>query len=275
MINSALARQKSLKYSLLITIFMLIFQGCSSKKIESETTESNSGSKVETQEKDLWGGLDGVKFGTKLSEASHAFVFLHGLGGNADNMKNICNNIQTSPKTAFVFLNGPFQARNPGGRAWMLKRGDFEKSRSKVLTVLKSVRAAYPKLEIILGGYSQGAILSSNLISEAPGLVSAVILISPSGNVRYEPREDVIDKPLVFLTHGRDDRVLPFQGSETLHQKLTEKGYEVDWFPYEGGHAPVLEIFPRLNKFLARVQSAEEGDSTNSENSEKSFEANR
>ena len=41
---------------------------------------------------------------------------------------------------------------------------------------------------------------------------------------------------------------------------LVEHGYEVDWYPYRGGHGLPPGLTGRLNQFLERVQNEQESD---------------
>lgn len=44
-------------------------------------------------------------------------------------------------------------------------------------------------------------------------------------------------KPIVFLSHSRDDETVPFSMGQTLHEKMQEMGFHVVWREYrDGGH---------------------------------------
>ena len=253
---------KLLASTSLILFLMLLFCQAGCKQSETEKAADNAYDREESAneltelgnfDKQKWGGLEVAKAGKDLKDAEFIVVFLHGLGANAGDMVLLCQNLSFGDSTSFVFPNGPFRARN-NGRAWMVKRGDFEAAREKIVSLLTFIQSENPTAKVILGGYSQGAIMASNLISDKPQSLEGVILLAPSGQLRYQPDCDADNKPQIFLAHGREDRVLPFEGSDQLRKKLIALNYEVDWFAYDGGHRlpPTLPV--RLNAFIKRVQ---------------------
>lgn len=42
-------------------------------------------------------------------------------------------------------------------------------------------------------------------------------------------------KPLMFLSHSKDDETVPFSLGETLHERMQDIGFNVVWKEYEGG----------------------------------------
>jgi phospholipase/carboxylesterase len=57
-------------------------------------------------------------------------------------------------------------------------------------------------------------------------------------------------RPLVFVSHGRADRVLRFSGAEHLVARLQSSGYSVSFSPFNGGHEISSGTVALLQEFL-------------------------
>jgi phospholipase/carboxylesterase len=58
-------------------------------------------------------------------------------------------------------------------------------------------------------------------------------------------------RPAVFMSHGRQDPVLPFAMSERLKDLLKEQGFAVTWLPFEGGHQIPAAVLAGFRAFVA------------------------
>jgi len=56
----------------------------------------------------------------------------------------------------------------------------------------------------------------------------------------------------VFISHGRQDVVLPFATADRFRKKMAEAGLIVTWVPFDGGHEMPAEVISALNDFLAK-----------------------
>ena len=107
----------------------------------------------------------------------------------------------------------------------------------------------------MLGGFSQGAMVSAEIAFRSDTPLKALILLSPT--VVDEPswRDGI---PLrrglpVFIAHGRQDEVLPFSASARLAETLRTAGLNVTWVPFDGAHDIPRPVVDALNEFLASV----------------------
>lgn len=224
----------------------------------NETTPKSSDNSVESKsvenEPIIWAGLTIRKNGAELKNARRVIVLLHGLGDKAENFSKIGNAFTIDDETCFVYPDAPIK-RPGGGNAWFRGPQTYQPSRDKVVELLKFIKQENPSVDIVLGGFSQGAMMSSNFLEKDVELLSAIILLAPSGRLRDDISGKAKDKPPVFLAHGRYDRVLPFPGSEQLHEKLVQHEYPVEWVPFDGGHVITHDILARVDKFLARTKA--------------------
>jgi phospholipase/carboxylesterase len=196
-----------------------------------------------------WGGLKHSTAGVSLKKAELIIVMLHGYGSSGDDLAGLARVIDPEQRTAFVFPVGPVSL-GFGGRAWSKGDGEgFENSRRQVLDLLVFLHEKNKDAAIVVGGFSQGATLVSNILDEKMTSVAAILLYSPSGFLNH-PARSGDDLPAIFLSHGREDEVLPFSGSVKVREGLLASGYTVDWQAFAGGHAIPPEVIEATNDFL-------------------------
>ena len=204
-------------------------------------------------------------------------VLLHGYGGTADGWIPFSRGIQLSREHRFVFPEAPEATLPPdgsvGGRGWWrlelasYRRGaalpdmsasrpaGLDRSTAKVRLLLEDLRrrAGGTAPVPILGGFSQGGMIAAAVTFESDEPMQALVLLA--GTIVDEPRWTKgmpRRKGLpVFITHGRQDPVLPFEASARLARRMREAGLDVTWVPFEGGHTIPDEVVTALNRFLA------------------------
>lgn len=225
-------------------------------------------------------------------QPSLAVVLCHGYGAPADDLAPIgAELLQTDPAIGegvrFYFPAAPLDLTPlglPGGRAWwpidmqrmvmaaQLGRWDelrakvpegLEAARDKLLSLVEAVQAetGLPLSRMVLGGFSQGAMISTDLALRLPEPVAALCVASGALVAEPEWRQLAAkQKPLqVLQSHGRQDPILPFFGAEALRDLLGETGHEVHFLPFDGGHTipwSMMEGVAGLIKGLAERDSA-------------------
>jgi phospholipase/carboxylesterase len=203
---------------------------------------------------------------------------LHGYGSSPEEWAPFTQTIQWPARGRFVFLQGPEATMPPdgpvGGRAWWrldlashIPPGktvpDLSRDRPPGLKVSATMveerladRRTVPRGAVVLGGYSQGAMVASEVAFRSSVPISALVLLSPtlvdepSWVERFGARRGLP----VFISHGRADTVLSFEIADRFHQKLDAAGAQVTWVPFDGGHEIPAEVVVALNKFLERLQ---------------------
>jgi phospholipase/carboxylesterase len=117
-------------------------------------------------------------------------------------------------------------------------------------------RAAVPRGPVILGGYSQGAMVASEVAFRSRVPLAALIILSgtPVDERSWESHFSERRSLPVFLAHGRQDMTLPFDAADRFRQKLEAAGLQVTWCPFDGGHEIPATVVIALNNFLARLQ---------------------
>jgi phospholipase/carboxylesterase len=110
-------------------------------------------------------------------------------------------------------------------------------ARQMVSGLVDELAAKFPG-PIVLGGFSQGAMLSLDVALHRPAPPAGLILMSGTliAETEWQPRLASLAGVPVMQSHGREDAILPFDAAETLRDLLTAAGAKVDWQPFRGGH---------------------------------------
>ncbi len=212
-----------------------------------------------------------------------AVVLCHGFGAPGDDLVGLHGElVELCPKLAsvrFFFPAAPLELEGGFGdsRAWWmidfatigrLQAGDpealrdFRKleppgmglARKKLLALIDEAQrgSKLPTSRLLLGGFSQGAMLATDValrLEEAPlGLcvLSGTLLIEDVWAQKAKARAGLP----VFQSHGRQDPVLAYQAAVWLEELLVKAGLSVDFAPFDGGHTIPSDVLRRLAAFL-------------------------
>ena len=204
-------------------------------------------------------------------------VLLHGYGSSAERWGPFTQTIRWPVPGRFVFPQGPdVMTRTdgaPDGRAWWrLDLGSYiaageaapnmSSARPPGLKIAASLvedllhdRAFVPRGPVVLGGYSQGAMVASEVAFRSHTPLAALVILSgtPVDESSWENHFSERRGLPVFLAHGRRDSTLPFAAADRFRRKLEAAGLQVIWFPFDGGHEMPATVVIALNDFLARL----------------------
>jgi phospholipase/carboxylesterase len=223
----------------------------------------------------MTGGTDG-----KGGGRGPLVLLLHGFGAPGDDLVPLADVLNVPAGTRFVFPEGPLSLSfGPGNaRAWWLidmarlaqdraagrvrdLSQDIPKGLAPVcetmLSFLKEVEQKFdadPK-KTVLGGFSQGAMLSCDLLLHTDRPYAGLVQLS--GNILAQP----IWGPLlpkrkglpVFQSHGVQDEILPYVGAERLRDTLAHAGLSVEWHNFRGGHEIPRVVLQRLGLFITKA----------------------
>ncbi len=224
----------------------------------------------------LWtrvtGGTDG-----KGGGRGPLVLLLHGFGAPGDDLVSLADVLTVPPGTRFVFPEGPlslsFGPRD--ARAWWLidmariaadqaegrvrdlsqdiPRG-LASARETMLAFLREVEqkfVAEPR-KTILGGFSQGAMLSCELMLRTTQPYAGLIQLSGTllATQEWTPLLQKRKGLPVFQSHGKQDELLPYVGAERLRDTLTHAGLLVEWHSFRGGHEIPRPVLQRLGPFI-------------------------
>lgn len=213
----------------------------------------------------------------KAGQQPLTFILFHGYGADAYDLQSLSEVIVTPTPTHFLFPQGVLEVPiGPGwtGRAWWqidimglqqaAARGeprDLSKEKPSALPelrkrVIESIEAMKtPWNQIILGGFSQGAMLATHVFMHAPETPRALVSLS-GALLDKEDLKAVAQKRAgapFFASHGKMDTVLDHKGSAQLETFLTQAGMKGKLNSFNGAHEIPMEIILKLNEFLQQV----------------------
>jgi len=226
-----------MKYAFLI--FLLICCGC----VETPTAPSQV---VAPNVAKPWGGLDVETRGAALENATQVTVILHGYGAPGTDLVSFADYLAADGR-AFVFPAAPIEL-DSGGLAWATLESEVETSLRSVQSLIAYIHREYPNAEISVGGFSQGASMSSMLVDSATP-ISHLILFSP-GLFLEETPKPTNTGPAVYISHGMQDDVLPFSDAQKLKLMLSKAGFDVRFTAFEGGHTIPAEVLDEAKMLL-------------------------
>lgn len=221
----------------------------------------------------MTGGSDGLGGGR-----GPLLVLMHGFGAPGTDLLPFAGEIEAPPGTRFAFPEAPL-ALPPeygSGRAWWhidimelqmaLLTGRVRELRDRVpegLTeanakVTAMLRELEPGERVLIGGFSQGAMLACDVVLRSTDPFVGLVMMSGTYLAASEWTPLMAQRKglPVFMSHGREDPLLPFALAESLRDAMKAAGLEVEWVPFSGGHGVAPEVIDRLNGFVNQSYSS-------------------
>ena len=213
-------------------------------------------------------------------------VFCHGYGASGEDLVPFVPELlEREPRLAavrFAFPAGPLslgQAAWGDARAWWpidwMKMSTLSRSpegRTQLRDdVPEGMASARRKLQgcveallagtglsperVVLGGFSQGAMLATDLAlsweQRPAALVALSSVLLAAGRWRaLAPRRAGLP---VVQSHGRQDPILPYSEGEALREFLTAAGLAVEFIPFDGPHTVHPDALDRVAQRLGSL----------------------
>ena len=203
-----------------------------------------------------------------------SLVLLHGYGSSAEQWMPFTQTIRLPAPGRFIFPQAPATimtiAGQEQGRAWwplqlasyrssLTALPDLTHARPPELADAASlVREVVDDVEqssggpIILGGFSQGAMIAAEVAFRSTARVDALVFLSGTPVDEASWQSGFVHRRgmPVFVSHGRNDPVLSFELAERFRSHLQRAGLQVTWVPFDGGHEMPASVIVELNSFL-------------------------
>ena len=204
-------------------------------------------------------------------------VLLHGFGAPGDDLVALAQVLRAPVR--FVFPAAPLELGGLYGdsRAWWLldlarleqelragtprnRSGEVPEglpaARDHVMRLLEQVtsRLGVSDQQLVLGGFSQGAMVSLDVALHRDAPVAGLVLMSGTllAESEWGPRMKKLAGVPVLQSHGRHDMLLPFAVAETLRDRLRAAGANVEWHQFVGGHEIPPPVLSALDAFLIK-----------------------
>jgi phospholipase/carboxylesterase len=192
-------------------------------------------------------------------------VLFHGYGAPGDDLVAVAHELRVPKEVRFVFPAAPLALQQfgdfgaHGPRAWwhinmealqtalaLGKPRDFlneipvglTEARTMACALLDEVEETMQPSKIILGGFSQGAMLATSITLETDRRVDGLIAWSGAYLCEHiwKPRMPLRKGLRTLHTHGTHDPLLPHALAEKLAQDLKEAGVNSEFVSFRGQH---------------------------------------
>jgi phospholipase/carboxylesterase len=109
--------------------------------------------------------------------------------------------------------------------------------------------------KLVLGGFSQGAMIATDVALHLQQPPAALVVFSGSLICKDEwvPRMKGLAGIPVLQSHGRADPILSYELAERLRDELTAAGVSVDFHAFNGGHGIPDGAVSALGQLVTRV----------------------
>lgn len=201
-----------------------------------------------------------------------AVVLCHGYGAPGDDLVGLAGALfdlldDVAGRFRFVFPEAPLsppELADYGGRAWWAINMAALLAASQSRTFSELHESSPPgaaeatellagcvhevlsdlggkKPQYVLGGFSQGAMLTANAVLSGEVPPPAMLVLFSGTLIRKPHWQDALlsgrlSRTRVLQSHGRLDPILPFSSAETLHRLIKASRSDAEFIAFDGPH---------------------------------------
>ncbi len=214
-------------------------------------------------------------------QPSIAVILCHGYGAGGDDLASLAEPLaqwleHTAVNFKFIFPAAPLsppELAMYGGRAWWtlnmekllslsqsnqfselhpVEPPGIEAATKQLTECVRAVLNSLPQgARYVLGGFSQGAMVSMNTVLRTD-LPVPDLLVQYSGTLICQPQWDAALKAgrlastSVLQSHGRWDNILPFSSAMALHELIEGRCQSHQFLAFDGPHTIPMEAMMQL-----------------------------
>lgn len=207
-------------------------------------------------------------------------VLLHGFGAPGDDLVALHRVLDVPRDVRFAFPHAlhtlPWPMGDGRARAWWMidieameraiaegrardlsrERPDgIAPARDAVVAAIAALREKLSPSKLILGGFSQGAMLSTEIALSTDTAIDGLVLMSGTllSEDDWTPKMKTRAGLPVMVSHGTHDPILPYEGAERLAAALKEGGLAVDFVRFRGQHEIPPVVLEHASALIRRV----------------------
>lgn len=206
-----------------------------------------------------------------------AIVLFHGYGASMSDLYGLGQYIQTDEKADWIFPNGNLSLEMMGmaqARAWFpidaqaleaammsgtfrdfesVDTPEFKQAVDVCIRFITSLKSEYDR--IIVGGFSQGAMISTHACLDVSELVSGLICLSGTliNKEKLIGRLESVNKFSFFQSHGKQDPILPYNSAKQLFELLKLGSHQGEFISFDGAHEIPEVVLLKLQKYINTV----------------------
>lgn len=193
-------------------------------------------------------------------------ILFHGFGADASDLASLKDAFHFTKPCNWLFPNGPLTVPiGPGftGRAWWTIRlsdltQDWSTARpdgmdqavSRVFKMISSMKFQWK--DLILGGFSQGAMLATEVFLKAPETPAGLICLSGTllSENYWAELASQRKGSTIFMSHGEMDQVLPHKGSLQLQKFFEKHEIKTQFASFRGAHEIPHSVIDKMNSYI-------------------------
>jgi phospholipase/carboxylesterase len=197
------------------------------------------------------------------TEALPMVILIHGRGADMNDLADLAPMLAAAGGCRFVFPNAPKPFEPYPGMAmgwtwfegWPPQHESVVESRGEMLRFFEEITEKYPTPDgkLIIGGFSQGALMSLDSGLRTDRKLAGIICMS--GGLYEVDLPDLRTRAglPVLMAHGTADDVVPVTYARRARRLLEDAGLDVEYHEYEMGHQVAMEEAEAVKGFLERV----------------------
>jgi len=222
--------------------------------------------------------IDGIETITiTRPQTTRTILMLHGFGASYDDLAPLAPHLDPKGEWNWFFPNGiqevplgPYMT----GRAWFpIRMAELEaaamrgevvdfadalpegmvEARTRLINFLNTLRI--PTKDLVIGGFSQGAMMSVDVAAHLPEDIRGLIMFSGTLINRQAWVEHLPGRHKIpfFQSHGRSDPLLGYQHAERLYQELLSAKLNGKFVGFDGGHEIPLQVITQAKDFISTL----------------------
>lgn len=209
-----------------------------------------------------------LKYLQKLNQSSVAVVLIHGYGAS---MYDLYDLHQIDARFDWFFPHGVNELYGEMSRSWfpideqalqmaMMQGKHRDLSGFEPPGIEASIEFIsdfindLPYDSVVLGGFSQGAMLSSHVAPFVKNKVKALCLFSGNLVDKNRLQKNSLELGLpVFQSHGKQDPILSFSGAMELKEFFESLKFSVEFVEFEGQHEIPPKVIQAWIAFMQRL----------------------
>ncbi|HZA72645.1 MAG TPA: alpha/beta hydrolase [Propionibacteriaceae bacterium] len=184
------------------------------------------------------------------SAAGAPLLLLHGTGGNEHDLVPLREHL--SPGAAVLSVRGTVLENGMPRFFRRLREGvfdedDLRRQTDALAEFVQRASAEYGIAErsLVAVGFSNGANITSALLLQRPGVLSAAVLLSAMVPFADPPAADLTGTVTV-ISNGARDPMIPLSMTAQLARQFRDRGAAVVELPHPGGHQIDARLLPQI-----------------------------
>lgn len=204
---------------------------------------------------------------TKLIPAQEAgsqqlMIVLHGLGDSMAGYTWVPQALRF-PQMNYLLVNAPDDYY--GGFSWYDYAGDAATGVRRSIQLLHRLldaqrEAGFSTEQTILSGFSQGCLMTLEAGLRYPHRFAGLIGLSGyvlDPQVLLREASPLAKEQRLFVTHGRQDPLIPFAEVKKQMEQLRASGLQLEWHEFDKPHTIIEEEIAAMRKFIEQAMGHE------------------